>query len=85
MPDILATETDPLFAWQYDGAGSCPAGCRRARAEGGRICVPGTEGDEDLAGEVAEEVAKGAAKGMVGIWSALFSLFKVAAPIGDEL
>ncbi|KEF63365.1 uncharacterized protein A1O9_01342 [Exophiala aquamarina CBS 119918] len=92
VPDVLADETDPLFRWQYDSSGKCPAGCRRARVmdtengEHGRTCIPGDPSEEEsLAGEVAEDVAKGTAKGMAGLWSVLFGLFKVAAPVGDEL
>lgn len=31
--DVLANETDPLFAWQYDIAYPCPVGCARNVAE----------------------------------------------------
>lgn len=92
VPDVLATETDPLFRWQYVSSGKCPAGCRRARAtdaenaENSRTCVPGDAYEEEgLAGEVAEDVAKGTAKGLAGLWSVIFGLFRVAAPVGDEL
>jgi hypothetical protein len=88
VSDVLATETDPLFRWQYDRSGKCPAGCRHARANGagdGRTCIPGDESEEDLAGEVAEEVVRGTAKGVVGFWSVIFKFFKIAAPVGDEL
>jgi tRNA(Arg) A34 adenosine deaminase TadA len=33
VPDVLAEETDPLFAWQYDANAPCPEGCRRAEGE----------------------------------------------------
>lgn len=93
VSDILAADTDPLFRWQYDSSGTCPAGCRRARAanaqnaeHGRRTCVPGDASeDESLPGDVAGDVAKGTAKGVAGLWSVLFGLFKVAAPVGDEL
>lgn len=88
IPDILSAETDPLFLWQYDGSAKCPAGCRRTKAEDvetGRTCIPGREEDEDVASEVAEEVAKGTVKGIAGFWSAIFKLLKVAAPVDDEL
>lgn len=98
VPHVLADETDPLFAWQFTENGKCPPGCRRSRVgektknaagvgEGTkRTCVPGDKGEEDgLAEELADEAMAGAAKGLAGLWSALFNLFKVAAPIGDEL
>ncbi|KIV91770.1 hypothetical protein PV10_06276 [Exophiala mesophila] len=97
VPHVLADETDPLFAWQFNENGKCPPGCRRSRigektnnpaavGDTKRTCVPGDKGDEDgLAGELADEAVAGAAKGLRGLWTALFNLFKVAAPVGDEL
>lgn len=35
--DVLTTETDPLFSWQYDQGYACPEGC--ARNAGGTSCV----------------------------------------------
>ncbi|PHH93234.1 hypothetical protein CDD83_9504 [Cordyceps sp. RAO-2017] len=37
VPDVLANETDPFLAWQYDRAAPCPGGCVRA---GGSCAVP---------------------------------------------
>ncbi|KAH9853871.1 cytidine deaminase-like protein [Lenzites betulinus] len=34
---VLAEETDPLFAWQFDDGAPCPLGC--ARPVGGGACV----------------------------------------------
>ena len=39
---VLAEESEPWFAWQFDGEGKCPEGCVREGEEGGR-CVPGEE------------------------------------------
>lgn len=35
---ILANETDPYLAWQYDHTVKCPAGCRRAQSHAD--CMP---------------------------------------------
>ena len=29
LADVLADETDPYFAWQFDPEHPCPAGCER--------------------------------------------------------
>ncbi|OJD18692.1 hypothetical protein AJ78_01307 [Emergomyces pasteurianus Ep9510] len=31
IADVLANETDPYFAWQFDSSASCPKGCDRPR------------------------------------------------------
>jgi len=37
IPEVLTNETDPYFAWQFDPAAPCPAGCARGGSSGG--CV----------------------------------------------
>ncbi|KAI1174250.1 guanine deaminase [Nemania sp. FL0916] len=39
IPDVLTTETDPLFSWQFDADAPCPGSCYR---DDSRNCVPRT-------------------------------------------
>lgn len=38
LEDVLAPETDPYLAWQYDPSKSCPRGCQRENHSG--MCLP---------------------------------------------
>ena len=45
---VLANESDPYFAWQFNEKGACPKGC--GRTEDGKSCAPteGRKGRDDL-------------------------------------
>lgn len=38
LPDVLHSETDALFDWQFDSRAPCPVGCSRKAA--GELCAP---------------------------------------------
>lgn len=38
VENVLHSETDPLFAWQFDSRAPCPAGCSRETSDGS--CAP---------------------------------------------
>lgn len=46
LEGVLANETDPLFAWQFDDSHPCPAGCGRDKGSG--TCVTLENGYEEL-------------------------------------
>ncbi|KAK5135484.1 hypothetical protein LTR08_005273 [Meristemomyces frigidus] len=46
LQDVLAKETDPYFAWQFDGAATCPVDCERDSGAG--TCVPTADNEVDL-------------------------------------